>query len=56
MIHLTEKYEEGRNRRKTVFTFVIKKKKKVVSFTTKTQTETLGHTNSSEKRRIQRVS
>ena len=54
--YLSEKYDGGRNRRKIGSTFVIKNMKKLVSFTTKTQTETLGLTNISAKRRIQRVS
>ena len=54
--YLSEKCDGGTNRRKIDCTFVIKKMKKLVSFTTKTQTETLGLTNISAKRRIWRVS
>ena len=54
MIHLAEKHEGVRNRRKIGSTFVISNKKKAVSFTTKTQMEILNQTTISEKRRIQR--
>ena len=54
IIHLAEKYEGVRNRRKIGSTFVISNKKKAVSFTTKSQMEILNQTTISEKRRIRR--